>query len=68
MAVLTARFAGGHIEVTTPSLAHDDLKRVVEVVMPANKAQMVSDEARALAVALIEAAADAERPEPPEWP
>lgn len=68
MAVLKARFAGGHIEVTTPSLGRNESERVVDVVMPANTAQKFPDEARAFAVALFEAAADAERPEPAEWP
>lgn len=35
---------------------------------PSNVTDMNPDECRRLAVLLIEAAADAERPEPPEWP
>jgi hypothetical protein len=68
MAVIDARFAGGHIEVTTVPLPHDKSQQMVEVIMPANVAQMFPDEARRFAISLLAAAADADAPAMPDWP
>lgn len=68
MAVVDARFAGGLIEVTTSTLPHDESRRMVEVILPSSVAMLDAAEALRLAVTLIEAAADTERPEPAEWP
>jgi hypothetical protein len=43
-------------------------ERSVRLDICASSAALQPDEARAAAIALIEAAAAAERPEPPEWP
>ncbi|WP_146244042.1 hypothetical protein [Curtobacterium sp. MCBD17_013] len=68
MAVIDARFSGGHLEVTTAPLPHDEAEQMVEVTLPMNVALLAPDEARRLAIALIEAASDAEHPTVPDWP
>jgi hypothetical protein len=68
MAVIEARFAGGHIEVSNVAPATLETTQFVEVVLPGAAVTLWPDEARRLAITLIEAASDAERPEPPEWP
>lgn len=64
--VVEARFVGGTILVGTGDVADTS---VVTVNMPSNTGAMLPDEARRLAVTLIEQAARAEAPpEGNSWP
>jgi hypothetical protein len=68
MALVEARFAGGAIEVTALAEKTPGAPELVGMVLPVNAVALFPDEARRLAISLIEAASTAERPEPPEWP
>lgn len=59
MTIVDARFAGGPIEVATAPLAHAPEMTAVRVDGPGFAVVLFAHEARALAAALLEAAADA---------
>lgn len=65
--IIDARFAGGQLAVDVKPLPWDDARRVVVVTGPSAELPLQVQEARRLAVALLEAAAEAERPES-AWP
>ncbi|MEQ6898466.1 hypothetical protein [Microbacterium sp. KR10-403] len=66
MTAVAARFAGGSLTVETDDYAG---ARMVVFEQPgANRTPLWPDEARRLAVALIEQAAQAEQPEAGDWP
>ncbi|GGF11314.1 hypothetical protein [Subtercola lobariae] len=66
MSVVDARFSGGHLTVDTHELPSGDLLGV-RFSTPGLDLPLFPDEARTLAVKLIEAAAQAERNEPNDW-
>jgi uncharacterized protein YlzI (FlbEa/FlbD family) len=68
MAFVDVRLAGGHVSVNTHTIEFLSETPVVKLAMPSGELILFPDEARALAVRLIEAAAVAERGEASEWP
>lgn len=57
----SVKVTGGQVEVLTAD-------RTVQFHSQLTLTSMTPDEARRVAIGLLEAAQDAERPEPPEWP
>ena len=67
MAMVESRFAGGPITIAVEDLDITDVK-MVGFRAPASEFPLFPEEARVLAVRLIEAAAAAEKAEASEWP
>lgn len=63
-----AALNGGDFTITTETLQLADAWPVVRLAVHADRFLLYPDEARRLAVALIEAAAAAEQPQKADWP